>query len=94
LKIEFSSGNHLGRTFTLEKSGASIGRADDNDIVIEEAVVSRHHAKVEYREGNFIISDLSSANGTLINGRKITSHAIDHNDTFTIGTNAGTFYLA
>lgn len=94
LKIEFNSGVFQGRSFTLEKTGARIGRADDNEIAIDEAVVSRHHAKIEYKGGVFIITDLGSANGTYVNGKRISSQDIQHNDTFSIGRNDGMFYLA
>lgn len=94
LKIEFNSGAYQGRSFTLEKNVARIGRADDNEIAIDEAVVSRHHAKIEYKGGVFIITDLGSANGTYVNGKRISSQVIQHNDTFSIGRNDGMFYLA
>jgi hypothetical protein len=94
LKVEFTTGALQGKVFSLEKSGAAIGRSQDNNIVIGESIVSRNHAKIEYQGGEFSITDQNSANGTFINGRKITSQVIQHNDTFKIGNNEGTFYLA
>jgi Domain of unknown function (DUF4388)/FHA domain len=56
------------------KGKATIGRADNNSIVITEPRVSRHHAQVEWQDsGNcFIFFDLGSANGTFLNAQKLT----------------------
>jgi len=46
----------------------SIGRAVDNDIIIEDPRVSRHHAQLRRRYGRYVLYDLGSAGGTQING--------------------------
>ncbi len=43
----------------------TVGRDDRNDVVIVETIVSRYHAKVEYRNGRFVLTD-QSANGTFV----------------------------
>jgi class 3 adenylate cyclase len=43
----------------------TVGRDDRNDVVIGETIVSRYHAKVEYRNGRFVLTD-QSANGTFV----------------------------
>jgi type VI secretion system protein len=55
-------------TLILDKAGGTIGRADDNDWVLPDAqrFVSAHHARISYRNGNFIIED-TSTNGLFIN---------------------------
>lgn len=51
-----------------------IGRADDNDLVIDDLVVSRHHAELRAQpDGSYEIADLGSHNGTYLNGRPVTS---------------------
>jgi pSer/pThr/pTyr-binding forkhead associated (FHA) protein len=59
------------------KAGADtqIGRALDNDIVISDASVSRHHALVEARNGAYVVRDLGSQNGTWIGGRRVGAEA-------------------
>jgi FHA domain/Domain of unknown function (DUF4388) len=56
------------------KGKATIGRADNNTIVLTEPRVSRHHAQIEWQEAerNFIFFDLGSANGTFLNAQKLT----------------------
>lgn len=50
----------------------TIGRSSDNDIIINAATVSRHHAKItEISTGVYEIEDLNSKNGTYVNGRKV-----------------------
>jgi pSer/pThr/pTyr-binding forkhead associated (FHA) protein len=43
----------------------TIGRADQNDLVVRQPLVSRLHARIEYRNGRFVLTDLS-ANGTYV----------------------------
>jgi len=49
----------------------SIGRSIDNDIIIEDQMVSRHHARVTRRFGHYHIADLGSTHGTSVNGKKV-----------------------
>jgi pSer/pThr/pTyr-binding forkhead associated (FHA) protein len=61
-----------GRTRKIELSDEELrlGRDSDNDFVLEDEGVSRHHAKIEKKENHFFIVDLDSANGTIVNGKK------------------------
>ncbi len=49
----------------------SIGRALDNDVIIEDPRVSRHHAQLRQRYGRYVLYDLGSSGGTQINGYPI-----------------------
>ncbi|OIJ66585.1 FHA domain-containing protein [Streptomyces mangrovisoli] len=50
-----------------------IGRAADNDLVVDDLLVSRHHAELRVRsDGSYEIADLGSHNGTYLNGRAVT----------------------
>lgn len=53
------------------KATVNIGRAHDNQVVIEDSTVSRHHAWIKPQEGEFLIFDVGSANGTFVNEEKI-----------------------
>ena len=58
------------------KTTISIGNAEDNDFVVRQATVSQHHAMLAQKDGHFELSDLSSTNGTFVNGRRIDKSAI------------------
>lgn len=55
----------------VEGATITIGRSSTNDIYIPEQHVSRQHAVINYRDGIFMLNDLSSANGTFVNDEKI-----------------------
>lgn len=52
---------------------ATIGRAPDNDVVLDHPTVSNHHARLSWRAGSLLVEDLSSANGTFVDGERITT---------------------
>jgi pSer/pThr/pTyr-binding forkhead associated (FHA) protein len=63
----------------------SIGRSATNDIVIRDPTVSRKHAVVEYAEGRYLLTDLGSRNGTLVNKTSVTTHRLNQGDVLKIG---------
>ncbi len=50
----------------LEKDVITVGRAPDNDLVVEDASVSGHHAEIAKIEGRWVVRDLGSLNGTYV----------------------------
>ena len=65
----------------------TIGRSKDNDITLDDASVSRHHATIIQTESGIIISDNGSSNGTFVNGNRIHGEkALSINDTLKLGT--------
>ncbi|MEU2432494.1 FHA domain-containing protein [Streptomyces sp. NPDC007861] len=63
-----------------------IGRAADNDLVIDDLVVSRRHAELRARpDGTYEIADIGSHNGTYLNGRRVTRAPVTENDIVGIG---------
>ena len=62
-----------------------IGRAGDNDIVIEDLSVSRHHAELRKAAGGYEIADLGSYNGTFVNGQRIESRPVTEQDVIGVG---------
>jgi pSer/pThr/pTyr-binding forkhead associated (FHA) protein len=69
----------------LEKETTTIGRKEDNDIVIDNHAVSGHHAKILREEDDFFIEDLGSLNGTFVNGFKITKAELFKGDSILVG---------
>ncbi len=70
----------------LERPVISIGRAVDNDIRLSNTKVSRHHCRLEVDEGGVWIVDLGSANGTLLNGAKVSRALVAGGDRVQVGS--------
>ena len=68
-----------------EKKRISIGRTNDNDIVLENRGVSRKHAIIEFNNTAAVIMDNESLNGTFVNNRKISEEVLRDDDIITIG---------
>lgn len=62
-----------------------LGRHPGCDVVLAEASVSRRHAEIRLTNGRHVLLDLSSANGTWIDGRPVLQHLLRDGDTFEIG---------
>jgi len=62
-----------------ETTTLTIGRKEDNDIVIDNPAVSGHHAKIMKIGNKYFIEDLNSTNGTFISGRKILKAELENN---------------
>lgn len=76
-----------GSVFELRADRISIGRAEGNDLVIQHDSVSRNHAEIyaDPRHGGVSISDLNSLNHVFVNGQKVQTGALKHNDTLRLG---------
>jgi predicted component of type VI protein secretion system len=76
-------GANLGSWF-IENRRLTIGRAEGADIRLEDAAVSKAHAAIEVRGADHMLIDLESANGTSVNGQRVTRHLLNHGDTIEI----------
>src|SRR5262245_2122722 len=72
-------------TLPVTGKGLRIGRALDNDIVLNHAIVSRHHAQVELRGRDAWVTDLSSRNGIFVNRRRIKEEQLSDGDMLQVG---------
>lgn len=66
-----------GRQRTLDDRPVTIGRALDNDMVIRDVRVSRHHAVLDPVGAVWLVRDLQSTNGTFIEGRRVDEKLVD-----------------
>jgi pSer/pThr/pTyr-binding forkhead associated (FHA) protein len=73
------------RAISLERSITTIGRKNDNHIVIKNQHVSRYHAQIRNIKNSFVLMDLESTVGTSINGRKIKQAFLKDGDVISIG---------
>jgi pilus assembly protein CpaF len=64
------------RREVFEASEISVGRVQGNDLMLPKGNVSKRHARLLYRDGRFIVTDLNSTNGTYVNRRRITQATI------------------
>ena len=72
-------------TTTSEPVIQTVGRASDNDVVVPHASVSAHHAELRQAGTAHRIVDLSSTNGTFVNGTRIQAQILDDGDTVHLG---------
>ena len=62
-----------------------IGRSEDNELILEDELVTRLHAKIRPQHEGYVLYDLHSYNGTKIKGKKILKHILKDNDEINIG---------
>ena len=65
---------------------ATIGRLPDNTIIIDSPAVSGHHACVFSSDGQYVLEDLQSTNGTFVNGVRVSRQALQHGDVIKVGS--------
>jgi len=74
--------------YNMSKERYTVGRLPDNDIRIDNAAVSGHHALIINILNDSFLEDLNSTNGTYVNGKIIKKHALQHGDVITVGHHA------
>jgi hypothetical protein len=74
--------------YNMSKERYTIGRLPDNDIRIDNAAVSGHHALIINILNDSFLEDLNSTNGTYVNGKIIKKHALQQGDVITVGHHA------
>ena len=75
-QLTMQSGPTPGKVFPLEGDNITIGREPDNGVAIADQEVSRKHSKLVLQNGQYVISDLGSTNGTFVNGQRVDSEHI------------------
>ncbi len=79
------SGARRGSEYPIRAPRLVIGRSSDADLSFEDPTISRHHAAIEFRGGAFVLEDLDSANGILVDGDPIQVHELAHGERFQCG---------
>lgn len=82
-RVTLSTGE---KVFEVNKRVVLIGRSREADLVLPDRNVSRTHAELRQQNGDYVIVDLGSMNGTEVNGRRVKSRTLKNGDTITMGT--------
>lgn len=78
----------------IEKELTTLGRWPDNDVVLPDRLVSRHHARIRKVGTQFILEDCSSTNGTFVNGVRVEdSLSLQDGDAIYVATRFGLRFL-
>ncbi len=85
-KLTVIYGDCVGKEYCLSSGRMLIGRTRRCDIRVDgDSSVSRKHASIEKKDGRFLLQDLKSTNGTLVNGDLIDVRLLDHGDKIRVG---------
>jgi hypothetical protein len=71
--------------FDLGGALIGIGRASDNDVIVDDPMVSRHHCQLKLQHGAYGFTDLGSRNGSTVNGQPVSQIALGPGDLIRIG---------
>lgn len=88
LRVVHTFGRNAGAVQALSKDVVRIGRAPDNDVIFDpdyDRDASSHHAEVRLEDGEWILFDLKSRNGTLVRGQRVVKHTLSPGDEVTFG---------
>jgi len=84
-KISIRVGVDAGKSFSVPPDGARIGRSSRNDIVLADPLLSRYHCRLFMQDGGLWVTDLGSANQTLLNEAPVTEAPAPAGSLITIG---------
>jgi pSer/pThr/pTyr-binding forkhead associated (FHA) protein len=84
-RLILSLGGQVLAEFNMTKERYTVGRLPDNDVRIDNPAVSGHHSLIINILNDSFLEDLSSTNGTYVNGKLIKKHALQHGDVVTVG---------
>ena len=86
-----AGGGRVGESFALDGDRMTIGRRPDSAVFLDDVTVSRDHALLVKRSGDYYLDDLGSLNGTYVNRRRIETHHLADGDELQVGKYKLTF---
>ena len=87
-----SGGGRVGESFPLSGERMTIGRSPETDVFLDDVTVSRDHAMLVHRGGDWYLDDSGSLNGTYVNRQRVDSHQLADGDELQIGKYKLTFF--
>jgi len=85
IQLELKFKDKVLKKIDTVKPEISIGRSPNSDIQIDNLAVSRKHARLIQLNGQYVVEDLNSKNGILLNNEKISKAILKHNDIVGVG---------
>ena len=86
-------GAKAGTHYLIRETKQRIGRESHCDIHLDDTETSRSHAEIEYIDGQYVLRDLGSSNGTFVNGHRVREHVLVVGDRVQIGKQLMLFRL-
>lgn len=83
--LEVVTGSATPRMIKLGQESLKIGRVGYNDLVVNDGLVSRNHATIYFEKGRYVIEDLKSTNGVLVDGRQVQKMVLKSGSRITLG---------
>ncbi|MDX6643001.1 MAG: hypothetical protein QOD76_963 [Solirubrobacteraceae bacterium] len=80
-----AGGGRVGESFPVEGQRLTIGRRPESDIFLDDVTVSRDHALLVQRGGEYYLDDCGSLNGTYVNRQRVDSRQLEDGDELQIG---------
>ena len=87
-----SGGGRVGQSFPMTGEKMTIGRSPETDVFLDDVTVSREHATLVRRGGEWLLDDSGSLNGTYVNRQRVDSHRLADGDELQIGKFKLTFF--
>jgi pSer/pThr/pTyr-binding forkhead associated (FHA) protein len=85
-KIQYTTPEGASGEVELTADRMTVGRTDDNMLIINDASVSSHHGELVHEGGEWILTDLGSTNGTKVGGERVDRIELTHGGSFTLGS--------
>lgn len=84
--IVVEKGPDAGLKISVPPDGARLGRSARNDVTLNDPLLSRHHSRLFFKTGDGLwITDLGSANGTIVNGSEVLEQKLETGDAILLG---------
>lgn len=87
-----SGGGRVGQSFPMTGEKMTIGRSPETSVFLDDVTVSREHATLVRRGGDWFLDDSGSLNGTYVNRQRVDSHRLQDGDELQVGKFKLTFF--
>lgn len=78
-------GPNAGSRYLLDRESTTVGRHPDSHVFLDDVTVSRHHARVDKEDDQFVLHDLGSLNGTYLGGERVDRRTLRAGDELQVG---------